>query len=180
MKFSLLILALVALGVAGCNLLGVVAYKSLPPPRIPAAHALAEVPTAVVVRSEALISGEQGPMDAETVAITLKRALAERAEVEVVEAGQAQQRVEVDLDPPSAEGAMGSEFEQGAARARVRVVDAGGEEIWPDDGSPGYMVATTTPRVRAAAPADLRRATLRALAEQVAGLFHSREMEPGE
>jgi hypothetical protein len=164
---------------AGCNLIGVVAHKSLPPPRVPAVHELAKAPTEVVVRTEAMISGEQGPLDAETVEIALSRALVERADVDVVEQG-AGQRVDVVLSPPSTSGTIGSEYEQGDAWARVRVLDAAGEELWPRDGSTGFIVSARTPRVRVTDPAELRRATLRALGDRIAALFHSREMRPEE
>lgn len=171
---------LVVGSLAGCNVIGVVAHKTLPPPRVPAAHELAEVPTAVVVRTDELLSGEQGPIDADALEVTLKRALAERAAVTVVEGPEAQQRVEVSLDPPSTEQTLGSDFQRGQASASVRVLDKDGVEVWPDDGTPGRGVTAVTPRIRSVDPADLRRTTLQALAIEVAALFHSREMRPEE
>jgi hypothetical protein len=167
-------------GVGGCNVIGVVAHKALPPPRVPAAHELAEVPTAVVVHTDELVSGEQGPIDAETLLIALKRALAEQAGVTLVEAPAARQRVEVILDPPSAQETLGSDFQRGQASATVRVVDEEGVELWPEDGTPGRGVTAVTGRLRGVNPAELRRATLQALAIEVTALFHSREMRPEE
>ena len=173
-------LLLALYGAGGCNVIGLIAGKTIPPPKAPAAFTLAAVPTAVVVRSEESISGEQGPLDAETVAITLERALAPHLDAPIVQEAMAYQRVEVVINPPSTEGALGSNIEQGHASALVRVVNEAGEELWPQDASTGFLVVAQTPRIATNDPAELRRATLRTLAVQVAALFHAREMQPDE
>lgn len=164
----------------GCNLIGVTAAKTMPPPREPAAFELGERPTAVIVTADPAISGEHGALDAETVAIALERALSQQAKARIVEESAARLVVRVELYPPSAQTALGSDYHTGQASARVRVVSVSGKELWPDDGSEGFLVETQTPRVRGGTPAQVRRATLRALGEKTAALFYSRELRPDE
>lgn len=177
----LLPVALLAMSlVGGCNVLGVAAYKALPPPRIPAAYELPQAPTAVLVTADESIAGGQGQLDAETLAIALERSLEGIAQVPVVAEASAVQRVEVALDPPTSSLTLASDIEHGQVGAHVRVLSADGEEVWPADGSAGHYVEVQTPRVRSADPAELRRATLHLLGRQVAALFVSREMRADE
>ena len=176
-----LLLALAgAAGAGGCNIIGFAAAKALPPPRIPAAYELGQAPTAVVVDVDASLSGELGPMDAETVAISLERALRQRAKVQIVPEASAAQVVRVRLGPPTVDSPMGSGYQSGAAAARVRVMRPGGAELWPNEGSEGRLVEMETPPMASADATQVRRFTLQALGERIAVLFYSREMQPGE
>lgn len=165
--------------VGGCNVIGFVASKAAPPPRAPAQYELGKAPTAVVVSVDTGISGEYGPADAETLAIALERSLEQRG-TRIVDESAASRIVRVKLNPPSAHTAMGSEYHSGQASALVRVVANTGTEVWPRDGSEGSLVEAQTPRVRASDPGEVRRATLQALGQSVAALFHSREMRADE
>lgn len=175
-----LVFACASCAVGGCNLIGVTAAKTMPPPREPAAFELGQRPTAVIVTADPAISGEYAALDAETVAIALERRLKRQTKAPVVEESAARLIVRVELYPPSAQTALGSDYHSGQASARVRVESVWGQELWPDDGSEGYLVEAQTPRVRGGTPAQVRRATLRALGEQAAALFYSRELRPNE
>ena len=165
---------------AGCNVIGFAAAKALPPPRIPAAYELGEAPTAVVVNVDSAVSGELGPMDAEKVAIGLERALRYRAGAQIATEASAAQVVRVQLGPPSVDSPMGSGYRSGAVAARVRVVRASGQELWPNDGSAGRLVELETPPMRSDNPGEVRAFTLQAIAERIGALFYSREAQPGE
>lgn len=177
---SAVVLVALAAGASGCNVIGVAAGKTLPPPRIPAAYKLSDAPTAVVVDMKSSLAGELGPMDSETVAISLERALRQRAGAKVVTEAEAAQVVRVRLTPPSIDAPMGSGFYTGAAAAHVRVTRSDGTELWPADGSEGKLVELETPPARTDNRADVRRFTLQAMGERIAALFYSREMQPDE
>lgn len=164
----------------GCNVIGFLAEKTIPPPKVPAEFELGNTPTAVVVTADAALAGEQGPMDAEALAIALEGALQRQAGAKVVDESVAGRIVRVRLHPPEAHGAIGSDYYSGHASASVRVDADSGTEVWPRDGSEGRVIQAETPRVRGADDAQIRRATLQALASKIAALFHPREMRSGE
>ena len=178
---ALVVALLVALLLAasGCNVLGVMAAKSLPPPRRPAAYELGEASVAVRVEPAPRIYGADGPTDAEAVAAATERALRDYTKA-TVRAEDAARIVGVVLDPPSAETLAGSDLRTGRASATVRVLDAQARELWPLDGTAGRRVEVQTPRTTGGDDADVRRATLRSLGQSIASLFHPVELDAAD
>ena len=165
---------------AGCNVLGVVAAKALPPPKRPAAYVLGEVAVAVRVEPAPRVYGESGPTDAEAVAVATERALRDRTQATVSPADAAAKFVYAVLDPTSAQTLAGSDLRTGRAAATVRVLDADGRELWPLDGTPGRRVEVETPRTSGGDADQVRRATLASLGQSVAALFYAVELAPSE
>ena len=171
-------LALLCGAASGCNVLGVAAAKTLPPPKRAAAYPVAKgQPLAVRVTPAAGVYGTDGPLDAEVVAIALERSLRRAVGAAVVPMGELADTVDVVLEPATGGMLAGSDLSTGAASATVRVLDAGGAERWPLDGTPGRRVAVESPRTSGGTAADVRRATLRQLAGEIAGLFQATEAE---
>ena len=156
----------------GCELIGLVASRTLPEPKVPAVWELEPVPTAVVVEADANIYGERAIVDADTVGLEVERVLEKRTETPVVPEMKAERRVVITLDPIGSEAVAASDLRTGSAAAWVKVVDAEGRELFPGDGSEGRYVQAQTPRIEGGDAGDLRRATLRALGGQVARLFY--------
>ena len=165
--------ALAAMALGGCNVIGVVADKTMPPPRHPADYTLRPVPTLARVAADPAVSGEAGALDAEPVAIALERALQRHTKATMVsDPARARQVIVVDLAPPSNSRIAGSDINEGSVSGRVRVLDETGRELFPADGSAGRPIQAAMPRVRTSRPDELRRATLSALGEAAAALFY--------
>lgn len=160
----------VAAAAGGCNLIGTVAARTLPEPKAPAALDLRGSSASVTVTADAGQYGERAVPDADVVAMRLERHLQKTADV-TISSADPQRRIVVDLSPTLSEAISASDLRSGQAAARVRVLDAQGEEIFPADGSEGHPVAIEVPRLAGSA-ADARRATLVALGDAIARLFY--------
>ena len=173
----LLLLCLVTLA-PGCGLLGVVAGRTLPEPKVPAAFDLGEGPVAVEVTADESTMGEAAMLDADPVAVTIRRQLEAEAELEVLSDGTAERLVRVDLTDAGTAGVIGGPYADASAAAHVRVLDAGGRELWPADGTPGRLVTAELPPTNDVRPRDARRAVLVRLGERAAELFHPHPPDP--
>ena len=171
-------LAATALTVGGCGLLGLIAGRTLPRPKEPAAFDLGERPTAVRVTADEAIMGESALTEVDVVAGSLARALAKGAGATVVtDPSRAARVVELELRPAGEARIIGGGYPRASAAGVVRVLDAGGGEIWPDDGSAGRAVAAEFPRATRATPGEARRAALVALGEAASRLFYAQPLD---
>lgn len=176
-RLLLCLLAAATLPVAsGCILVGAVAGKVMPEPKIPAAYDLGERPTAIDVRADERVLGELGLMEVDPVLGSLRRQLEERTKARLIRGGALNvaggQTIVVDLMPGTETQTIGSDFTAGAASARVRVFDQKGDEVWPADGGAGQVVTGSVPPATSGSPQEIRREALRDLGRRVALLFH--------
>lgn len=159
--------------VAGCNVVGVVAAKTFPEPKAPAAFDLGKRATAVRVEADERLLGETALGDTDPVLVSTRRQLRDRTKAEVVnDAAHASQIVVIELQPTDEEAVIGSNYSPGVAVGRVRVVDAEGTELWPRDGSAGRMIQAQLPPATAGAPEEMHRRALHSLGRRVAMLFY--------
>lgn len=169
-RMAWLLMLLLVPAAGGCQLLGVVAAKTLPEPRAAAVYDLRGTSASVTVTADAAEYGERGLLDADAVAMRLEKHL-EKTEKVTVTADEPARRIVVDLSPTNSRAISASDLRFGSAAALVRVLDAEGEELFPGDGTGGYAVRIDVPRIAGSAR-DARRATLLALGDAIARLFY--------
>ena len=176
LQVLLLTTPVVALPTSGCILVGAVAGKVLPEPKIPAAYDLGERPTAIDVRADERVLGELGLTEVDPVLGSVRRQLEKRTKANIIRGGALNvaggQTIIVDLMPGTETQTIGSSFTAGAASARVRVFDEIGNEVWPADGGLGHVVTGSVPPATNGSPQEIRREALRDLGRRVALLFH--------
>jgi hypothetical protein len=187
----------------GCNVVGAIASKVAPPPIIPAKFAPAKEPTLVMV--ENFHNPAALRLESDSVARNLVEELKMNNVVPVVEPEQAEafrgkqgpayrkmpvdaiaralgatQVIYIDLETFSTDHAIASELVGGKAEARVRVVNDGGELLWPDDSAGGYPVAVKVEPQRVGPGGNdlvVRQQLHAALADEIAKLFYNWQSE---
>jgi hypothetical protein len=194
------------LAAAGCTILGVAAAKLSPPPVIPPQYELAKEPTLVLVENfhnpasqrlqadavcrelfEDLKANDAAPLVDPADAAALRRKDVEayrKMPLDAIgKAVGASQVIYVDLESFEVTHALASELYTGAAMARVRVVGADGELLWPTDSAGGYPVSVkVNPRrtAQGVAEEEVQQQLTTALAEKVGRLFHKWTAEPSD
>ncbi|HRK32116.1 MAG TPA: hypothetical protein PLD59_13690 [Tepidisphaeraceae bacterium] len=161
-KFVLLATALLP---AGCNVVGVVAYKVAGPPKVPAKYVPPKEPMVVLV--ERYNAPSASVTDCETLAIEIFRELSKREVGQQIDpvtilnlrdkdpaafkkmtisqigaAVTAKQVIYVNLLSSSMESAGDGALFRGMITGRVKVIDvATGATAWPQDAADGYPIA---------------------------------------
>lgn len=177
MRFPLAILSLCLLATGGCAYFGIIADRAKPPEMRDAAYELAVQPTAVVINRNEAEMGAALALRADPMAIILRERLQDKTEVPIDQQSPAQ-TIELKLVPTGAGESAGtfSNVHVGVAvAARVRVVDASGNEIWPLDTTDGKLVVAELPPTRSRSetdPAAHIRRLYTLLGERVAMLFY--------
>ena len=208
-RFRLLLCVLhSALGVSlvGCNVIGVVASRVGPAPKVPAQFTPAKTPVLVLVENfhnpaslrleadsiarhlaEELEMKDVAPVvdEAEVAALRQKGASAYRQMPldAIGRAVGARQIIYVDLEQFEISHALASELLGGDAAARVRVVDDAGAVLWPVNSAGGFPVSVKIqPEPVAIGTGDfaVRRKLHAALADKVAKLFYAYSSEGEE
>ena len=172
--FALILLpSAVCLGLAGCNVFGILASRTVGPPAVKPQYVLPKAPVVVLVenfRNPAAVR-----LDAERlgrhITAELKRYdlapiiepaalgpvlarpdFASMKQSEIAKAVGAAQLIYVDLRKFDVEEALGSEMIRGHAELSVRVIDAAtGETKWPTDAAGGSLLTIETPYLRTGA-----------------------------
>jgi hypothetical protein len=193
----------------GCQILGAAASKLSPPPTIKAQYAPEKQPTLVLVENYHNPASLQ--MESEAVARHLTEELRMHNVAPLVDAVQAEelrhekgvgayrkmsldaigqavgakQIIYVDLESFQIDHAAASEFLDGSAEARVRVVDAGtGQPLWPTDSAGGVPVSVTIQPQRVAPGGGgdyaVRQQLHATLADKVAKLFYDWQSESSD
>lgn len=186
-------------GLAGCSLIGAVAYKMSGPTDIPAAYVPAKRPTLVLV--EKSDNPGEVPLESEQIAQHISAALRDHDVAPLVdgsplaslrsrdpqryrrlstaEAGRltgAAQVLYVDLTEFTINDAMATELVGGRVSARVRVIDAAtGKTLWPLDTTQGVPISVDAPYGQSGAnqtASPLREKMCQALADKIARLFY--------
>jgi hypothetical protein len=184
---------------SGCNVIGAVAAKMGPPPKIPAQYVPADVPTVVIVENynnpsslriesdslarlvvEQLTNNHVAPIIDVEKTETLRQAKGDAYRKMPLDAiGRelgASQVIYVDLDNFDIDHALASEMLTGKAEVRVRVVDDAGELKWPIDSAKGYPISVklNPKRVPIGSGDQTIRQELRTtLADKIAKLFYT-------
>lgn len=191
-------LAILLLFLAGCNVVGALAYKTVGPPEVPAKYTLAQEPTLILVENYANPSAN--PLECEQLgryvaeqiktfnlaplieADALSRlrdkdpaAYAHMSTPAIGRAVGARQVIYVDLLKSEIESHGGGILKAEAA-VRVRVIDVeAGQVCWPLELSEGYPLDFATPLLRSTesqAPAA-RDQMLRGMAHAIGKLFRA-------
>jgi hypothetical protein len=199
---SSFIILLSLLSLAGCNILGIVAYKASGPPPVPAQYVPAWEPLVVMVENprnpsavrldadrlsrhitEQLRSHQVAPLvETKTLADLRDADPGKFRRMAITSVGKsvgARQVIYVNLARFDVESAMASEMLKGSAEASVRVVDTEtGDTLWPPDSAEGYPLSFETGFVRTNAAGGVTEVTVRdemcrTMADQVAKLFYT-------
>ena len=198
-KLSRFLLAVFVLPAAGCNIIGAVAAKVGPPPKVPAQYVPAQEP--VVVLAENYRNPASLRMESDAVARMVGEELklnevapvVDQSKVEelrqakglayrkmpldaIARALDAKQVIYIDVERFDIDHALASEMLTGEAQARVRVVDDAGELLWPIDSAGGFPVAVKIEPQRVASGAGdqtVRQQLHSALADRIAKLFYT-------
>ena len=193
-----LLVPLSLFAVAGCNVIGAVAYKFSGSPTIKAQYAPPKSKTLVVV--ENYHNPTTLRLEADAVARHLVEEMKMHEVVPVVDPGAAEahreaqgtafrkmpidaigralgakQVIYVDLERFDLDQTVGSELLGGHATARVRVVGDGGEVLWPTDSAGGFPVEVKVDPQRVPAGTGefgVRRQLHADLADRIAKLFY--------
>jgi hypothetical protein len=190
--------SLVCLVLAGCTILGAAAAKLAPDPVIPPQYVLPKEPTLVLVENyhnpaslrlqgdavcralvDDLNANEVAPLvDSDDVAELRRKDVEAYRKMPLDAIGKAvgaNQVIYVDLESFEVTHALASELYAGAAMARVRVVGANGEVLWPTDSAGGYPLSVkVNPRRTAQGGGEdaVREQLTAALSEKIGRLFH--------
>lgn len=192
------------LALAGCNVIGALAYKTAGPPAVPAEFKPPQRPT--LVFADANEAGRATFADADALARFVERQLIDRqvcpmvgsdrvldlrgrdvkfSRWSIAEVGRsvgAEQIIYIDVTEARISQVIGARSQRGFASARVRVIDAAeGALLWPTESQQGYPVQFETPLTSLddrLTPVEVRNAALLGLADQIGKLFY--DWKPGE
>jgi hypothetical protein len=190
--------SLACVGLAGCTMLGVAAYKLAPDPVIPPVYVLDHEPTLILVENsynpasmrlqseticravfDDLLANSVAPLVDPQDAADLRHKNPEdyrKMPLDAIgKAVGAKQVIYVDLASFDVSHALASELYTGAAVARVRVVGDNGEVLWPTDAAGGYPVnVKVNPQHTPHGVAEdaIRTQLTAALSEKIGRLFH--------
>src|SRR5438477_5408747 len=154
---------LLLIALPGCAAAGVAAYKVMGPPDVPAQYVPAHQPLLVIVENyrrpsaaltdsdllaryieQNLNEHQTAPIVATSKVYELKSSRPEDfRKMTVAQIGRevgARQILYVDLTDATVEPLVGGEALRGSAAARVKIIDAGGQTLWPKDMTDGYPV----------------------------------------
>lgn len=158
-----------AVSAGGCALLGVIAHKASPPPKVPARYTLKPEPTVVLV--ERASNPGEAAMDAQRIAQLITQLMRENGVTQVIDPSRAMearsrrnpdgsrlrpselaravgasQFVYVDLTRYETTEALAGQAADGQAEAAVWVVDArSAQPVWPPEANQGHPVAAAVP-----------------------------------
>lgn len=199
-----LILLLIPLLLAGCNVVGAVADKVAGPDEIKAKYVPPKEPMLVLAEnfahpSDTVIESEQlvekvaqqlkdhnvAPVVDPAAPFNLKAAKpTEYQQMTIAQIGRtlgAKQVLYIDIAQSNVFVAEASEMLKGKAMVRVRVVDAdSGKTRWPEEGGDGYPLVVETPMLRQGQGVDepsVRLQLQEAMGEKVAALFYTYKPE---
>jgi hypothetical protein len=190
--------------VAGCNVIGLAAYRTAGPTKVPPKFKPA--PTPMVVLAESYRARGIGVTDADALARYVSKQLDQNKVAPVVspetlldyrsQAGSAYERasmasigravgarqvIYVELVESKVDAAIGSNIVKGSAAAKVRVIDADtGTLLWPTESGDGYPLSVETPPFspdKGMNEINVRDAVLRELGDRIAKLFYEWQPE---